>query len=521
MTPEDELLMVFSEWRRNVDDLAVWSGGEERLHDLLRIAILPRAEEARHGVEAVDFPWESLVDRLIQWHYSYPLGTAEYSQAHVYEALSAALESTRIEPIEAGIRAGAFRVKKTGKTGRAFRVTYRWDVSLEVADMYLERQARPEPAPGPTEAELQWAAGQPREKLNAFTPPAEILQAATRRNAIAVDAWRAAHQDPPLPDDFPLGDGLTVGDIAQVLAGLMAIAELGELAHAKVRRPGTTLFHAPRETLVTYLITACEGLSAVTAEQAIRRLMAAPGRSLRTSLLIPNGPVITMLPLTMFPRAIDPVALRTAATDPDRYGPVGQKQGERAKAWGLWLAQIPQVKVTERLKMHRQDSRVVAGDLDLLVIDPDLGKGIVFELKWPIDALILPDALKTDASIMEACRQLGKNRRMLRKGEATVKMPSGWPAFSDVHWTWAVGTPQQLHVGPLPEPDMFATSFRYVTSLGIPGTVEGLINTLRKPDVPRLGKHYTIEKMTISLGRYMIHCDTIHALDTPWTPQPT
>lgn len=518
MTPEDELLMVFSEWRRKVDDLAVWSGGEERLHDLLRIAVRPKAELARYGAEIADFPWESLVDRLIQWHYSHPLGTGEYSQAAVSEALFAALDSTRIEPMNAGIRAGAFKVKKTGG---AFRVSYRWDVSPEVADMYLERQASPGPAPGPTEAELQWAAGQPREKLNAFTPPTELLQASTRRNAIAVDAWRAAHQDPPLPDDFPLGDGLTVGDMAQVLAGLMAVVELGELAHARVRRPGTTLFHAPREALVAYLTRACEGLSAVTADIAIRRLTAAPGLSLRTSLLVPNGPVITVLPLTMFPRAIDPVALRTAATDPDRYGPIGQRQGERAKAWGLWLGQIPRVKVAERLKMHGQDRRTVAGDLDLLAVDPDIGKGTIFELKWPIDALTLPETLKTDSNIMDACRQLGKNRRMLRDEEAMVKMPPGWPAFNDVQWTWAVGTPQQLYTGPLPEPEMFATSFRYVKSLGTPGTIETLINALRKPDLPRLGEHYTIGKVTMHLGRYVIHYDTIHALDKPWRPQPT
>jgi hypothetical protein len=45
------------------------------------------------------------------------------------------------------------------------------------------------------------------EKLSAFTPPVEILQAAMRRRGIAVDAWRAARQDPPLPDEVELGDG--------------------------------------------------------------------------------------------------------------------------------------------------------------------------------------------------------------------------------------------------------------------------------------------------------------------------
>jgi hypothetical protein len=433
MTPEDELLAVFGDWRRRVDDLALWSGGEGRLHDLLRMAIRPRAEEARLGVVAPDFPWESLVDQV--WHYDHPLGTAEYCENDVSEALRAALESTRIEPMEAGIRAGAFRV---GRASGGFRVRYRWDVSLEVADMYLERQTRPEPVPGPTEAELQWAAGRPRKKLNVFTPPIEILQTAMHRCAVAVDAWRAADQDPPLPDDFELGDGLTVGIIAQVLAALMAMVELGELAHARVRKAGTTLFHAPRDVLVAWLTRACEGSSMATVETAILRLMAGPGRSLRTSLLVPNGSIVTVLPLTMFPRVIDPVALRTTASDPALYGPIGKRQGERAKAWALWLADIPRAKVAERLKVRGSDGRTL-GDLDLLAVDPDAGKGIILELKWPIDALVLPESLKTDTGILAACRQLGKDRRMLRDGEARVKMPPGWPAFSDVNWTWGVG----------------------------------------------------------------------------------
>lgn len=513
---EDELLAIFGDWRRRVDDLPVWSGGKNRLGDLLRMAMRPRAEEGRFGVAAADFPWESLVDRLIQWHYSHPLGRAQYSEDDLFEALQAALESTRIEPIEAGIRVGAFKVQRTRET---FRVTYRWDVSLEVADMYLERQARPGPVPGPTEAELQWAAGQPTERLNAFVPPVEILQAAVQRSGVAVDAWRAAHQDPPLPDDFDIGDGLTVGTMAQVLAGLMAMVELGELAHARVRRPGTTLFHAPLDLLVATLTRACEGLSAETAKTAIRRLMAGPGRSVRTSLLVPNGPVVTVLPLTMSPRAIDSIVLRTAATEPARYGPIGHRQGGRAKVWAVWLAQIPRVKVAERLKLRGPDGRTVAGDLDLLAVDPEARKGIILELKWPIDALTLPETTKIDSGIMDACRQLGKNRHTLRGGENTVKLPADWPAFGDVEWTWVVGTPQQLYTGPLPEPEMFATSFRYVKSLGNPAAIEALINAVRKPDVPRLGLHYTVEKATIRLGRYDIRWDAIHLWDVPWSPR--
>jgi hypothetical protein len=66
---------------------------------------------------------------------------------------------------------------------------------------------------------------------------------------------------------------------------------------------------------------------------------------------------------------------------------------------------------------------------------------------------------------------------------------------------------------------MFATSFRYVKSLGNPGTIEALINVLRKLDVPRLGQHYTVKKTTMQFGRHVVHCDSIHARDVAWKPR--
>jgi hypothetical protein len=152
MTPRDELLAVFDRWHRKVDGLRVWSGGESRLHDLLLMAVWPRTEGARRGVEVVDFPWETLVDRVSQWHFDHAFGTGEYSLIDVRDAVQAASESTRVEPLERAIQADAFQVRKTGG---AFRVTYRWDVSLEVADMYLERQVGPAVGRGQAPGHLQ------------------------------------------------------------------------------------------------------------------------------------------------------------------------------------------------------------------------------------------------------------------------------------------------------------------------------------------------------------------------------
>jgi hypothetical protein len=53
-----------------------------------------------------------------------------------------------------------------------------------------------------------------------------------------------------------------------------------------------------------------------------------------------------------------------------------------------------------------------------------VGKGIVLELKWPIDALTLSETLKIDNNVLDASLQLGKNRRLLRDGDA---VPGGAP----------------------------------------------------------------------------------------------
>jgi hypothetical protein len=254
------------------------------------------------------------------------------------------------------------------------------------------------------------------------------------------------------------------------------------------------------------------------AETAALRLMAGPKRSVRSSVLLPNGPVVTMLPLTLFPRAAESVLLRTAATEPGRYGSIGEKQGTRATAWAQWLKTIPGVKIAEGAKVRGPGGRKL-GDLDLIAVDPHARRGIILELKWPIDAVTLADTLKVDKIILKGSCQLARCRRDLRDGTGAVKLPPDWPALDAVDWTWGVGTPKQLYTGPLPEPGISVTSLRYLKSLGAPASIEAVATALRQPDVPRLGDHYTVKKETMQLGRDVIHFDAIHVLDMPWRPR--
>ncbi|MFD4697759.1 hypothetical protein [Streptomyces niveus] len=516
MTPEEELKGLISDWRKQVERLPIWSAGEERLHALIHRALSIKASTARVGATFPDLSWDALIDFLISWHFKSPIGSGPCYEEDVENAVSSAMMAMRLEPLTAALRARAYKVRKTG--GTKFRVSFRWDMGLEVADMHLERQATPANLEEPTEREIDWASGQSRNRLNPFLPPDDVIGATMKRTREAVHAWRAIHQDPPLSDDTDLGEGLDVGIMAEVLAALMAMADLGEMAHSTARTRGATLQHSTEEAIVEWLARLCESLPQEVALTATRRLMAGPGKSLRTSLLIPNSGLVTILPLVMFPRAIDAIVLRTAASDPARYGPIGKRQGERAKVWGNWLRDISGVKVVEGAKVRTSTGRTT-GDLDVVAVDLASRKGLILEIKWPIDALTLAETSKTDQIVMLASEQLGKVRSSLATGAVQAKLPPDWPAFDEIDWAWGVGMPQQLTSHPLPEPEMFATSFRYVSRLGPINSLPELISALKNPTVPELNKHYRIGSFAIPLQqRYSVRIERLDVTEVDWSP---
>jgi hypothetical protein len=244
-------------------------------------ALSIRATTARIGITYPEFSWDALIDFLISWHFKHPIGTSHCCEEDVSDAVGAAMTAMRLEPLAAALRAQAYRVRKTGSS--EFRVSFKWDMGLEVADMYLERQAAPADLEEPAEKEKKWASEQSRNKLNPFLPPDDVIIATMERTRRAVQAWRAVHQDPPLSDDTDLGEGLTVGTMAEVLAALMAMAELAEMAHSTARVRGATLQHSTEEALVEWLGRLCKNVQLEPAVKAINRLMAGPGKSLRFS----------------------------------------------------------------------------------------------------------------------------------------------------------------------------------------------------------------------------------------------
>lgn len=251
-------------------------------------------------------------------------------------------------------------------------------------------------------------------------------------------------------------------------------------------------------------------------DSMIERFTFKRGRSCRISPLVQLDDALVICPPLITPRAIDGLVLRSTAYKPDRYGPVGHRQGSRAVRWRDWLSQIPGVLVADRVRVLHRDGRS-AGDLDVVAVDPERRRGICLEIKWPIDAVELTDAIKTEKLVESAVLQADRLRSQLASAEAVARLPHGWPEFHEIDWTWAVGTPQQLCVRPLPVPDIRATSLRYVLAHGLPNTLADLIDLIVSPDLPVRDLHFRIENLDLRLGRDRVIQEAI-AISDRWQP---
>ncbi|MED7950719.1 hypothetical protein [Streptomyces sp. BE303] len=512
MTPEEELLDAITYRRRQVRDNPAWNSGPDRIYVLLRTATRLRAMEITAGLDT-DVPWESVLAQLISWHHELPFGDDECSEKAALEIALAAADISRLASLETSIRAGAYEVRRSRNI---FRVRHRWDPAVEVADIHLERRATPRAVPDPSEIELRWISTRPVDSRGG--PPIEVLAAAVERAAAEIAAYRQAVPEGHLPDSFALGDGLTVGGMARVMAVLMGLASLCEHTAIRLSRLESTLAHMPLARLHAVLAELCPTVPEEQRILTVERLIFRPGRSSRTSPLVQHGEQIILCPPLLTPRTIDPIVLRSAASDFRRFGPVGRELGERAVAWTEWLGGVPGALVADQVPAYRTDGKL-AGDLDVIAVDPVRRVGLCVEIKWPIDAVTSTEVVKIENWATSAARQLDRLRGELRSNMATVDLPVGWPPFDGIDWTWCVGTPQQLCLRPLPVPDMFSTSLRYLHGLGRPSALPQVVDILRKPVLPSEGVHFQITRKTIRIGPRLVHLDTIGMSPYQWQPR--
>lgn len=513
MKPDDELSDLIGRRRRFAEGLPGWSSGPERILTLLQCATRLRAMEFAQGF-STDVPWESVLAQIITWHHEIPLRAGPCDERDAVDICVAALEAPRLDNLQYNLGVGGYEVRRRGDS---LRIRQRWNSALEAADMFLEDAATPSKLPKITSIEQRWIRNRPGTSRD--LPPTQVLHAATQRAKTAVDAYRHALPEGNLPDSFKLDEGLTVGDAAAVLSALMGFALLCESAAYVLKRTETMLATIRRFRLLQMIAELLPDVRPAHIDTVIERLTFAAGRSSRVSPLTRLDDAIIVCPPLITPRSVDAILLRSAAYDPARYGPVGQRQGGRAARWKTWLDQVPGLLVAERIPARRQDQSA-AGDLDVVAVDPQQRRGICFEIKWPIDAISYPEVAKIEDWITSAAAQVDRLRADLTSGKAAVAMPRGWPAFFDIDWTWVVGTPQQLGLRPVPFQEIYATSFRYLAGHGIPRTLDDVIDTITSPDLPSDGTHYKLSTIDFMLGRHRVVQDAIGLIRDSWEPRP-
>ncbi|GGR06553.1 hypothetical protein [Streptomyces aurantiogriseus] len=512
MKPAEELLEEISRKRSALRRHRAWSAGEGRIYALLRKAAEFRAREIDAGIQT-DVPWETLFELVIEWHHQFPLGDGDCDEEAAFEVLTFALEFSRWEQIEHGVRMGGYSVKRRG---RDLRVRHAWDAALEAADMYLESRARPRELPPFSEAERRWAQARPVESREG--PPFEVLKASADRAMVSIDAWRKSAPEGHLPDSFALGNGLTMGEATVLLAGIMGLADLCELVARSAARLESTLAHLDRQVMVDALSQLCPDVSTTHIDDLLERLTYRVGRSARTAPLVESGEKIILCPPLITSRAVDVIALRTAAQDASRFGRVGHNLGKRAKEWEDWFAAIPGVVARSGVKVLRADGRR-AGDLDVIAVDAENKLGVCLEIKWPIDAVTRREVGKVENWVTSAADQLGRVRGELESGTAVAELPDGWPQLSEIEMTWGVGTPQQLCLRPVSVQGIYPTSLRYLIEAGDPPSLRSVVEMLKRPDLPKRGLHFSEETFTLRVGHHTVVVDTIGIRQFGWRPR--
>ncbi|MEU5903784.1 hypothetical protein ABZ780_05355 [Micromonospora sp. NPDC047467] len=480
---------------------------------LLQHAMRLRAMEIAQGLDS-NVPWESVLAQIITWDHQIAKGHGRCEADDAARICVAALEATRLDNLYGTVRAGGYEVRRRGDS---FRIRHRWNPAIEAADSFLEHAAIPAELPEITSVEHAWIKNLPQTSRG--FPPRDVLEAATRRARAAIGAYRDALPEGNLPDLFQLDDGLTVGHAVDVLSVVMGFAELHESATRLLKRTDAALARIPRTRLLEMTAEILPTVPPKCIDTTIERLTFTAGRSARISPLAELEGTIILCPPLITPRATDAIILRGAAYDPGRYGPIGQRQGNRAVRWKDWLGQIPGVLVAERLRARRQD-RAAAGDLDVVAVHPQQRRGVCFEIKWPIDAISLPEVTKIEDWMSAAASQLNRLRAELMSGVAVVDMPKGWPDFSEITWTWAVATPQQLCLRPLQFNEIYGTSFRYMACHGEPRSLDDVVNALVSPDLPVQGVDFQIDAVDFLLGRQRVVLDAIGLAREGWMPRP-
>ncbi|MGY4989191.1 hypothetical protein [Streptomyces nigrescens] len=496
-------------------ELAIWNSGRAALHALLLSISVRYVQEVLKGSpgsrEIVDGgpggearDWANITARIIEWSFLYcdDSSTAgEPSLQQVNEALDLA-QSWNV--VEIGIEGGKVGRVRVSESKRGMLIEPISNPSLEVMDMLLEQidtenVDENEVGPRLEPAHAFFRTQQGRKDVYRSVPVwVSGLYIQHMKNCLAKKPWE-------IPLDTDLG-GLTLREAIPLLGTIKGMSLLQLSLFRGEPNPYTAYLATPPETL-TRLLKRYNPKSVVVDEFIDLLTYRGPkGKTPFSAPIIPWGDQIIM-PFALLSEGLEErMILRAAAFNPNASGKLGTSLGRLCNKWAARLGDIPGVKVATEVKVLAPNRRKI-GDLDIVALDSDRKSGLIVEAKWPIDARVLADAWKQEAAIDKGREQIKRVKQEILDG-AAIKLPQGWPQFSDVEWTWMVGTaryldPRESTEGPP------ATCLRLVEQLLPASSVRDLLRKLEDFPYPQEGRDFQLSWKRVVVGGVAIRARVI------------
>jgi hypothetical protein len=428
-------------------------------------------------------------------------------------AIALAREWMALDTVRIGLRTGDISVDHArGSQGNHVWVTNRRRADIEVMDIMLSSVTAFDwsPSDALTGRLERWffsarRAGAPDagDVLNHLPP--DILTATWDEAEESLES-----QGTTISPGTDIG-GLTLGDARTCYAFLLAQLRLNHIAAIIFESPETLLWALRPEHLVRAL-----GLrvTPASADAFVDLCTFTPGRNALSAPLIPHRDQLLIPSELVSPIAFERTLLRAATATPGAGGRLGNILGERAERWSERLATVPGCEVASSILVKDENGRT-RGDLDVVAWDPERGDLMVIETKWPVDAATLPESFKVDAVFDKGRTQLLALREAIASGQVRVSWPDAWDLdLGQMTVWWWVGTAQQLESRDIDSHGVGATSLRMVEHLMPVESLADLAQRMLNPPLPKIGRDFVMEPISMRAGSWTIHSHAIQILTT-------
>lgn len=487
--------------------LPVWRRQRDLL-DILRIASIERFRdpEARTNYASWNETWHRTTGQIIEWAHRAPAGGR---RSPAFEELRDLVHEAQLwRPIDGALHSVSSRKSLVRQDGKRFTLKMASVPDLEFLDLLLEREIGPiVPEPPFPRTINDWLVKHARsgnlEELD------DATWNAVWKYAGKMLRWqRSGRPEGETQDSLQLTRSLTLGRSLDLYSSLLGLRIVADSWVRVLNYFNASLMSFTRERATEFFIDADPSVREFEASEFIELMTYKPGQSAHTSStpFIPFQDQLIFAPALVTPVGVERALLRSVASDPDRFGSLGQRLGRLADRVAEALSEVPSVSVMTRLDALRRD-RSAAGDIDILAIDASQGTVLAIEVKWPVAAFTLKEVSKVEADVRRGAAQLNSLRLALSSAEASLPVRVA-EITKGMDWNWFVATPGQLCETGLD--NIHPTSLRHLRAVLPVRDLNELIARLRWR--PRLGEHFAVGQTTYQRLGLDVRLDTIEGM---------